>query len=130
MLINRLILSTQSVARVNPPKYRIDIDFALDRESTIEVLSKCKTQSEVNSLQDAIENAVCLAICKMDKKELENKPITEYLRLTIDLTNKNRLFGLLFKSSGDNRFIVTKVKIISSIEENKPMVGFHNRIFQ
>lgn len=128
MFINRLILSTQSVARINPPKQRIDIDFALDKESTIEVLSKCKTQSEVNSLQDAIENAVCLAICKMDRKELENKPITECLRLTFDLANKNRLFGLMFVNSGENRFTVTKIKIINSVE-NKPMPSFHNRIF-
>ena len=122
MLIGRLILKTQSVARVNPPKNRFDIDFALDKESTIGILKSCKSQKDVEQIQNAIEQATCLAFFKMDRAEFKNQTINPYLRTTFDATNINRLFGIQLQRSKENCFIVKKIRVFDT--ENKSLTDF------
>ncbi len=128
MLVGRLVLKTQSVARVTPPKNRFDIDFALDKESTVEILKDCKSQKDVEQIQNAIEQATCLVFFKIDKTEFKNKTINPYLRMTRDLTNENRLFGIqLFPSNEENHFIVKKIKVFENTE-NTLVTNFSDRI--
>lgn len=115
LVVHNLNLKPGWGYRCAPPKGQFKFEFQLDKKSEYfltEAASKCRTELEVQEFEDAVEQSVYKAIFKMDGQELSDKEIPPYIRLVIDPTDKNRLFGFQIKNAPEkDKLIITKLKI-------------------
>ncbi|MBI3591412.1 MAG: hypothetical protein HY094_08575 [Candidatus Melainabacteria bacterium] len=113
--VTNLNLSHQWIYRVAPPKGQYHIDFELNSKSKQklkEAAGNLSSEGEVKNFEDAIEQAACMTLFKMDGQELDSNEIPPYIRLTIDPTNKSRLFGFQIKNGEGNKLIISKVEVL------------------
>lgn len=120
-IISKLDLKPGWGYRCAPPKGQFRFEFQLDKKSEyflVEEARECITDAEVKQFEDAIEQSTYMAIFKMDGQELSEKEIPPYIRLVIDPTNENRLFGFqIVRSKTEDKLQIVKAQVFKESKD-------------